>query len=91
MLILIGYDISSPKRLQKVARLCLDYGVRTQYSFFECQLDALDFDSLWSQLLELIDPDEDKLVAYSLDAKSARKTRSAGQMVSPEKVVCYLI
>jgi hypothetical protein len=42
-------------------------------------------------LNELIDPAEDKLVAYSLDAKSARKTRSAGQMVSPEKVVCYLV
>lgn len=91
MLILIGYDISSPRRLQKVATLCLDYGVRTQYSFFECQLDALEFDTLWSSLNELIDPAEDKLVAYSLDAKSARKTRSAGQMVSPEKVVCYLV
>lgn len=91
MLILIGYDITSPRRLSKVANLCLDYGVRTQYSFFECQLDALEFDTLWSQLNDLIDPDEDKLVAYSIDAKSARKTRTAGQMVSPEKVVCYLV
>ncbi len=90
MLILIGYDISSPKRLSKVAKLCLDHGVRTQYSFFECQLDVLEFDSLWTQLNELIDPEEDKLVAYSIDAKSARKTRTAGQMISPEKVICYL-
>ena len=91
MLILIGYDITSPRRLNQVAKVCLDYGVRTQYSFFECQLDALEFDTLWSRLNELIDPTEDKLVAYSIDAKSARKTRTAGQMVSPEKVVCYLV
>ena len=90
MLTLIGYDISSPRRLQKVANLCLDYGVRTQNSFYECQLDAMDFDNLWHQLNELIDPDEDKLVAYSIDAKSARKTRTAGQMNSPQKVICYL-
>lgn len=91
MLTLIGYDITSPKRLNKVAKTCLDYGVRTQYSFFECQLDALEFDAFWQELLDLIDPSEDKLVAYIIDAKSARKTRTAGQMVSPEQVVCYLI
>ncbi|MDP0491023.1 MAG: CRISPR-associated endonuclease Cas2 [Verrucomicrobiota bacterium JB023] len=91
MLTLIGYDITSPKRLSKVAKVCLDYGVRTQYSFFECHLDALEFDQLWQTLNQLIDPDEDKLVAYTLDARSARKTRTAGQMVSPEKVVCYLV
>lgn len=90
MLILIGYDITSAKRLNKVANLCLDYGVLTQYSFFECQLDAMEFDRLWAQLNDLINPEEDKLVAYSIDAKSARKTRTAGQMVSPDKVICYL-
>ncbi|MBK1832759.1 CRISPR-associated endonuclease Cas2 [Roseibacillus ishigakijimensis] len=91
MLILIGYDITDAKRLNKVAKTCLDYGVRTQYSFFECHLDALEFDQLWYRLNEIIDSEEDKLVAYTLDAKSARKTRTAGQMVSPEKVICYLV
>ena len=91
MLILVGYDIASPKRLQKVARVCEDFGLRVQYSFFECHLEPAAFDCLWSSLLDLIDPDEDRLVAYRLDVASARRTLTAGTMVCAEKVVCYLI
>lgn len=91
MLILLGYDISSHKRLAKVARACEDYGLRVQYSFFECHLDERQFETLWQRLLDLIDPEEDRLVAYRLDAASARHTVTAGTMVCSEKVVCYLI
>ena len=33
---------------------------------------------------------EDRIVAYKIDAKCAKETLSAGQMVCSEKVVCYL-
>ncbi len=91
MLILIGYDIASPKRLQKVAKTCEDYGLRVQYSFFECHLEPAGFDQLWSRLQELIDLDFDRLVAYRIDATSAKRTLTAGTMVCSEKVICYLI
>jgi CRISPR-associated protein Cas2 len=91
MLILIGYDIASPRRLQRVAKTCEDYGLRVQYSFFECHLEPAAFDALWSRLLELIEPDADRLVAYRIDAASAKRTLTAGTMVCAEKVVCYLI
>ena len=91
MLILIGYDIASPKRLQKVAKTCEDFGLRVQYSFFECHLAPDEFNHLWNRLLDLIDPDHDRLVAYRLDAKTAAQTVTAGTMVCSEKVVCYLI
>ena len=91
MLILIGYDIASPKRLQKVAKTCEDFGLRVQYSFFECHLEQDGFDHLWNRLLDLIDPDYDRLVAYRIDATSAKRTLTAGTMVCAEKVVCYLV
>lgn len=91
MLILIGYDIANPKRLAKVAKTCADFGLRVQYSFFECHLEEDDFETLWLRLLDLINDQEDRLVAYQLDAKSARKTLTAGTMVCAEKVVCYLV
>lgn len=91
MLILLGYDIASHKRLAKVAKTCEDYGLRVQYSFFECRLDERQFESLWNKLLHLIDPTEDRLVAYQLDAKATKNTRTAGTMVCSEKVICYLI
>ena len=36
---LVSYDISDPKRLRKVARSLEGFGVRLQYSVFECPLD----------------------------------------------------
>lgn len=91
MLILLGYDIASSKRLQKVARTCEDFGLRVQYSLFECHLEPEAFHVLWSRLLEIIDPENDRLVAYRIDAASAKHTMTAGTMVCTEKVVCYLI
>jgi CRISPR-associated protein Cas2 len=91
MLTLIAYDIADPKRLAKIARVCEDYGVRVQYSVFECHLDIDDFNRLWLKLLELIDEDQDRLVAYKIDARSAKETLTAGTMVCSEKVLCYLV
>ena len=91
MLILLGYDIANHKRLAKVAKTCEDFGLRVQYSFFECHLDNDTFETLWLRLLELIDEDEDRLVAYRIDATSAKRTLTAGTMVCTESVVCYLV
>jgi len=91
MLILLGYDISDPKRLARVARVCEDYGVRVQYSFFECRLEEAEFQDFWLNLLCEIDEGEDRLVAYKIDAKSAKQTLTAGIMTCSEKVVCYVV
>lgn len=91
MLTLVAYDISHQRRLARVASVCEDFGVRVQYSIFECRLKPEEFERFWAKLLETIDPKEDRLVAYSLDAKAARETRTAGTMVCSEQVICYLI
>jgi CRISPR-associated protein Cas2 len=91
MLILVGYDIANQKRLAKVARACEDFGLRVQYSFFECHLEPAAFDNLWNRLLDLIDPEHDRIVAYRLDAATAKRTLTAGTMVCAEKVICYLM
>jgi len=91
MLTLVAYDICEPKRLSRVARVCEDYGMRVQYSVFECRLEEDEFTDFWLTLLEEIDEKEDRLVAYKIDARSARETLTAGTMVCSEKAVCYLI
>lgn len=91
MLVLLAYDVSNPKRLSRVAKVCEGYGVRVQYSIFECRLEPDVFENLWTDLLEEIDEDEDRLVAYRLDAKAAARTRTAGTMVCSSEVICYLI
>ena len=91
MLTLVAYDISDPKRLTHVARVCEDFGVRVQYSVFECRLEEPEFTEFWLRLLAEIDENVDRLVAYKIDAKCAKETLTAGTMVCSEKVVCYLV
>lgn len=91
MLTLIGYDIANAKRLAKIAKTCEDYGLRVQYSFFECHLDDDAFQNLWRRLVHLIDENEDRIVAYRIDSTSAKRTLTAGTMVCHEPALCYLI
>ena len=91
MLSLVAYDISDHKRLARVARVCEDFSVRVQYSIFECRLEEAEFTEFWLRLLGQIDEEEDRLVAYKIDARCAKETLTAGRMVCPEKVVCYLV
>lgn len=91
MLTLVAYDIASPRRLARVASVCEDYGIRVQYSLFECRLEPREMEHLWNALNAEIDPAEDRIVAYQIDARSARETRTAGTMVCSERVVCYLV
>jgi CRISPR-associated protein Cas2 len=91
MLTIVAYDISDPKRLARVARVCEDFGVRVQYSVFECRLEEAEFTDFWLKLLGEIDDDEDRVVAYKIDARCARETLTAGTMVCSEKAVCYLV
>jgi len=91
MLTVVAYDITDPKRLARVAKVCEDYGVRVQYSVFECRLDEDEFTDFWLKLLEEIDDDQDRMVAYKIDARCARETLTAGTMVCSEKAVCYLV
>lgn len=92
MLRLIAYDISEPKRWRRICEACEDHGVRVQFSIFECWLEDREFQSLWSRLQGLIDPEADRLVAYTLEAGSTRRSLTAGnKMICTERVSCYFV
>ena len=71
MLILITYDVNTEtkegkRRLQKVAKQCVNYEIRVQNSVFECVLDAAEFRKAKQILIDLIDPEKDSLRFYQL-------------------------
>ena len=78
MLVLITYDVNTTdkagrKRLRKVAKQCVNYGVRVQNSVFECVLDPAKCRMLKHELTEMIDCEKDSLRFYYLgDSKKAR-------------------
>lgn len=63
---LVSYDISHPKRLRRVARAMEGFGVRLQYSVFECALDALRLAQCRSELQPIVNHDEDQVLFVSL-------------------------
>lgn len=90
MLTIVGYDISCPRRLAKVARFCEDAGMRVQYSLFECRLPADRFDLFWKGLEDLIDAKEDRITAYKICTRCSREIRDAGLQTHTHKVVAYV-
>lgn len=71
MLLLITYDVNTEtsagkSRLRKVAKQCINYGIRVQNSVFECVVDATQAHELKFKLKELIDTEKDSLRFYIL-------------------------
>ena len=63
---LVSYDICEPKRLRKVARAMEGFGVRLQYSVFECPLDEMKMAMLKAALHPIVKHDEDQVLFVSL-------------------------
>ncbi len=90
MLYLVAYDICNPSRLRKVAIACEDFGIRVEYSVFECDLCDEDFDQLWKRLGRLIDEDEDCILAYRICGSCVRQIESMGTVSRPGTVLFYM-
>lgn len=67
---LVSYDICHPKRLRRVARVLEGFGVRLQYSVFECPLDDLRVAQLRAELQPILNHDEDQVLFVSLGPSS---------------------
>jgi CRISPR-associated protein Cas2 len=83
VLVIVCYDVATAdragaKRLRKVATTCKDYGVRVQYSVFECRLTPADWVALRARLLSEYKPDEDSLRFYFLCESDAQRTEHHG-------------
>lgn len=89
MLVVVAYDVTDPKRLKRVADCCMDYGMRVQYSVFECRLAADRFATFWKRLSEIIDPEEDRIVAYPIHGAAQKEIRTCGRMSCSEVVISY--
>ncbi|MDF5712304.1 MAG: CRISPR-associated endonuclease Cas2 [Rhizonema sp. NSF051] len=79
---LVIYDIpdtrTGNKRRKKLHSLLSGYGKWTQYSIFECFLNAMQFAKLKIKIENLIKPIEDSVRIYVLDAGAVKKTITYG-------------
>lgn len=71
VMVLVAYDVHTEnpegkKRLRRVARVCVNHGVRVQNSVFECDIEPAQFEFLKKELIEIIDNETDSLRFYLL-------------------------
>lgn len=71
MMVLVSYDVRSQdkvgaRRLRHIAKACLDFGQRVQYSVFEIEVDSAQWVALKNRLVQIIDPATDSLRFYYL-------------------------
>jgi CRISPR-associated protein Cas2 len=83
VLVLVTYDVSTTtpagrKRLNRVAKACLDFGQRVQNSVFECKVDPTQWTTLKLRLMDLYEPKEDSLRFYYLGANWHRRVEHHG-------------
>ena len=91
---LVCYDICDDKRLRRVAEICSDFGVRLQYSVFECDLDDSEKIVLNGKLEEVIDASEDQVLYVSLgptQGKAALGITALGRPYTRMAAPCYVL
>lgn len=83
MMVLVSYDISSQdgasaRRLRHIAKACLNFGQRVQFSVFEIEVDAAQWVMLKARLIQIIDPTADSLRFYYLGRQWQSKVEHVG-------------
>ncbi|NOY73953.1 MAG: CRISPR-associated endonuclease Cas2 [Gammaproteobacteria bacterium] len=96
MLVLITYDVSvtsdgGQRRLRRIAKTCLDYGMRVQNSVFECEVTPAQFVTLKNELMEIFDASEDSIRFYMLGKKGRQKVEHVGAKAVADPVNDALI
>jgi len=64
--IMVAYDISSDRRRNKLVKVIKDYGVRVNYSVFECLVSKTEISELKSRVKDVIKPGKDCVLYYEL-------------------------
>ena len=83
MLVLVSYDVSTEslagrRRLRRIAKKCLDYGIRVQNSVFECNVDLSQWTALKAALETICDEEMDSLRYYYLGRDYQRRIEHYG-------------
>ena len=78
MLTVVSYDIVDDRRRTRVAQVLKDFGVRVQYSVFECHLDLSQLAALDRRVRGAIDEAKDSVRMYRVCQECAAKTVIVG-------------
>ena len=75
---LVCYDVSEPKRLQRVHAKMLGYGEPAQYSVFLCELSRKELAMMRADLDEQIDSSADRIMVVDMGAEGMDRVEFVG-------------
>jgi CRISPR-associated protein Cas2 len=78
MQFVVAYDIVQNRRRAKVMNTVKNFGLRVQYSVFECELTTQRANELFERLRTLIDPRHDRVHMYPLCDACFFRSQSIG-------------
>jgi CRISPR-associated protein Cas2 len=88
--VVISYDISDDGLRKKVANILLDYGVRVQYSVFECLVDAKTLDKVVVMLTPFTEG-SDSIRFYQVCEACLKKMVLLGSGEVTEEVMLHFV
>lgn len=96
MLVIITYDVNTQdkegkRRLRRVAKQCMNYGIRVQNSVFECVVDATQLRILKKRVTDEIDLKKDSLRFYNLGNRTKTNVEHFGikETIDVEKELIF--
>ena len=79
MITLITYDITSPRRLRRLHGFLKDFGLNTQKSVFECDIDEEGLKIIRAYCKDNLDVSSDSVRIYKICAWCINKVLISGQ------------
>ena len=79
MFYLVAYDIPDDPRRNRLARVLKDFGVRVQYSVFECLLDEQLLERMVTRIRDLLEESKDQVRIYQLCGACEKTVQILGE------------
>ena len=79
MISLITYDITDPKRLKRMHKFLKEFGINTQKSVFECDIDAAALQQIRRYCSRELDLADDSVRIYQVCAGCLKNIQISGQ------------
>jgi CRISPR-associated protein Cas2 len=78
MISLITYDITDPKRLKRMHKFLKEYGLNTQKSVFECDIDVEALKAIRKFCRDELNLDKDQVRIYKICSRCINKVEISG-------------
>jgi CRISPR-associated protein Cas2 len=79
MITIVTYDITCPRRLQKTHKFLKEFGLNTQKSVFECDIDDLGITRIRSYCRDNLDIESDSVRIYKVCKGCIKKVFISGR------------